>query len=125
MPDPEFYHDCLVASYEELYAAAIKLDPGRPRSAAVAAKAKIRSPKRERAVAVIRGKGQTVPKLRSANHLSTPAAISTPATTAKATLKAKTAPKKTAGKPKPRASATRLKATRRAITGTKPKLGRR
>ena len=30
MPDPERYHDCLVASYEELYAAAIKLGPGRP-----------------------------------------------------------------------------------------------
>ncbi len=50
MPDPERYHDCLVASYEELYAAAIKLGPGRPRNADVAAKAKIRSPKRKRTV---------------------------------------------------------------------------
>ena len=50
MPDPEFYHDCLVAAYEELYAAAIKLGTGKPRNAAIAAKARISSPKRARAV---------------------------------------------------------------------------
>ncbi len=61
MPDPEFYHDCLVAAYEELYAAAIKLGPGKPKSAAIAAKARIHSPKRARAVT--RGKGQATPKL--------------------------------------------------------------
>jgi len=93
MPDPEFYHDCLVAAYEELYAAAIKLGSGhRPNSAAVAAKAKIRSPKRTRAVA--RGKGQTRPKL-----LATKPPASKSGT-----------------------SATRLKATRRAAAKPTPKL---
>jgi len=48
MPKPELYHDCLVASYEELYAATAQLkQPVHTRnSAAVQAKAKIESPKR-------------------------------------------------------------------------------
>jgi hypothetical protein len=49
MPDPETYHDCLVASYEELYAAATaggrKTGKGKT---SVAAKAKIDSSKRKR-----------------------------------------------------------------------------
>ena len=65
MPDPERYHDCLVASYEELYAAAIKLEPGRQRNAAVAAKAKIRSPKRKRTVSKKSSKTSTAGKSRS------------------------------------------------------------
>jgi len=48
IPDPEFYHDCLVAAYEELYAAAVLDAQGRS-SKAVAAKAKIISPRRKRA----------------------------------------------------------------------------
>ena len=63
MPDPEFYHDCLVAAYEELYASAIALEPPRRKTAAVAAKAKIRSPKR--AQASTRTLGAVKPKLRS------------------------------------------------------------
>jgi len=63
MPDPEFYHDCLVAAYEELYAAAAKLEPARRKTAAVAAKAKIQSPKR--AQASNRPMGAVTPKLRS------------------------------------------------------------
>jgi len=42
MPDPEFYHDCLVASYDELYQAAA----GAPRAAGKPASAKV-SPKRQ------------------------------------------------------------------------------
>jgi WS/DGAT/MGAT family acyltransferase len=71
MPDPEFYHDCLVAAYEELYAAAAKLEPARRKTAAVAAKAKIRSPKR--AQAPIRSIGEVAPKLRSKTRASTDA----------------------------------------------------
>lgn len=60
MPDPEFYHDCLVGSYEEMYAAAAKLAP-RPAAskAEVAAKAKIKSPKRNNVAT------SSKPKLRS------------------------------------------------------------
>lgn len=49
MPNPELYHDCLVASYEELYAAtsALKLPANSAKAkAAVLAKAKVESPKR-------------------------------------------------------------------------------
>ena len=38
MPDPEFYHDCLVASYEELYRAALRGDAGKQTSADVSPK---------------------------------------------------------------------------------------
>ncbi len=38
MPDPEFYHDCLVASYEELYRAAVHSDPGKQAMAGVSPK---------------------------------------------------------------------------------------
>lgn len=68
MPDPEFYHDCLVAAYEELYAAATKLEPARRKTAAIAAKAKIQSPKR--AQAAIRPIGKVAPKLRSKTRSS-------------------------------------------------------
>jgi WS/DGAT/MGAT family acyltransferase len=44
MPDPEFYHDCLVASYQELQRAALRDDSGAHASADV-------SPKRRRTVA--------------------------------------------------------------------------
>jgi len=49
MPDPELYHDCLVASYEEMYAATTALtQPAKDAKAkaAVLAKAKIDSPRR-------------------------------------------------------------------------------
>ena len=44
MPDPEFYHDCLVAAYEELYAAATKLEPARRKTAAMRPKLKSNHP---------------------------------------------------------------------------------
>jgi diacylglycerol O-acyltransferase len=113
MPDPEFYHDCLVAAYEELYAAAIKLGPTPPKSAALAAKAKIQSPKR--AQSVTRRKGKATPKL----HKKTPA---TPSPTAKSSSKTKAKVKKRApAKPKAGA-ATRPKLGRRATGSAKPKL---
>ncbi len=46
MPDPEAYHDFLVASYEELYATALGLSGSRPADEAVAAKARISSSRR-------------------------------------------------------------------------------
>lgn len=66
MPDPEFYHDCLVASYEELYAAAVGSGDPRTLSAEVTAKAKIESPRRARSIN--RGPEHAVPKL----HANTP-----------------------------------------------------
>ena len=100
MPDPEFYHDCLVAAYEELYAAAIKLGPGKPKSAAVAAKARIRSPKRVRAVTGGKARTAAAPNRTTSTR----------------------AKKRTPGKPKSQTTTTRLKATRRATAKPKPKL---
>lgn len=88
MPDPERYHDCLVASYEELYAAAMKLKPGKP-TAAEKAKAKISSPKRKRVVEV-----KAKPKVK------TKAKAKTRAKTAKATAKKTPARKVAAAKKK-------------------------
>lgn len=45
MPDPEFYHDCLIAAYEELYTAARGTVKSRSKKGA-ATKAKVASPKR-------------------------------------------------------------------------------
>ena len=125
MPDPEFYHDCLVASYEELYAAATKLGPGRPRSAAVAAKAKIRSPKRKRGGS--RRTGKPVPKLkagiRTASGSTAASADKKPRAGSKApptaTLRAAARKRKPR---KPAAITTKVKATRRKTGTPKPKL---
>ena len=134
MPDPEYYHDCLVASYEELYAAAIKLGPGTPKNAAVAAKAKISSPRRERA---IDRPAPVVPKLRAAERPASgergkPGRKAGPGRvkkTAKKTRKTitrvpKTSPARKARQvsAKPGGSAVRLKAKRRATGAAKPKL---
>ncbi|CAA0087644.1 Putative diacyglycerol O-acyltransferase [Halioglobus japonicus] len=113
MPDPEFYHDCLVASYEELYSAAIKLGPPLPK-AAIAAKAKIRSPKRAKST---KRAGKAMPKLQ-ANK----AATVSPPTKAKSKAKAQ-AKKKPATKVKV-ASSVKKPAAAKAKT-TPPKIGRR
>jgi len=98
MPDPEFYHDCLVGAYEELYAATSKLGPAQASRAAIAAKAKIKSPKRKRAV------GSSVPKTRKTGT----------ATGGKAKARSggsgKPARRKTAGKKAPGKKATGKKA---------------
>lgn len=119
MPDPEFYHDCLVAAYEELYAAAIKLGPGRPKNAAVAAKAKIRSPKRKRA-------GKSVPKLKSSARTSKiDRAAKTPQKKTPAVTR--TSPRKATGalaeqKQPASAKAAKLRAKRRDKGVPRPKL---
>ena len=132
MPDPEFYHDCLVASYEELYAAAIKLGTVRAKSTAIAAKAKIKSPRRKRADAT---SPKSRPKIRSAQKKAGAAAN----TKKKAGTSAKTAVKKprtsnakgrtkaaaktkTAAKPLLRIASERPKAVRRTTGKPKPKL---
>ena len=97
IPDPEFYHDCLIASYEELYAQAVHLKPGSANSKAVAAKAKIKSPKRKRASD---GSGKVAPARPKSK------AASAKKTTAKVKGAAKTgARKKTAPKPKAKTNA--------------------
>jgi diacylglycerol O-acyltransferase / wax synthase len=98
MPDPELYHDSLVAAYEELYAAAIRLGPGKPKSAAIAAKAKISSPKRVRASTKARTPVASNKTTGSGTKKRIPIAPQSPTTT------------------------TRLKATRRATAKPKPKL---
>jgi diacylglycerol O-acyltransferase len=133
MPDPEFYHDCLVEAYEELYAAAIKLGPGVPKNAALAAKAKIRSPKRERAIH--RGKGPAMPNETPAAaadvHAATAIANARPPA-AKKTRPARKPPaakratgaahKRPAVKSSSQRAAPRPKAVRRNTGTPKPKL---
>ncbi|NND68653.1 MAG: DUF1298 domain-containing protein, partial [Halioglobus sp.] len=109
MPDPEFYHDLLVASYEEMYAAAIKLGKLKAGKADVAAKAKIKSPKRKRAV------GESRPK----------SAAGSKKTKAKAAGKKKAAAK---GKAAPRNSQGSKAAARKAPAAkqtARPKAARR
>ena len=96
MPDPENYHDFLVASYEELHGAAV--GPGSARKRATAA-LKVVSPKRSNGARARPG-GASRPK-------------------AKTTSKAKA---KAIEKAKPKAKAKRkLKAAVKPKTGTKPK----
>jgi WS/DGAT/MGAT family acyltransferase len=125
IPDPELYHDCLVASYEELYAAATRLGPGRPRSAAVAAKAKIRSPKRKRGSS--RRTGKPVPKLKAGKR---PASGSTAATSGKkrgagSRIPTKATARATAKGQKPQrptVATGKIRAQRRETETPKPKL---
>jgi WS/DGAT/MGAT family acyltransferase len=120
IPDPELYHDCLVASYEELYAAAVldgKKAAGRDK--AVAAKAKIRSPRRKR----VKGepaapKKKTTAKRKPTAKTKTTAKRKVPAK-AKAPAKSKTAAKrKTTAKAK---TAAKRKAPAKAKTAAKRK----
>ncbi|MCB1842347.1 MAG: wax ester/triacylglycerol synthase family O-acyltransferase [Halioglobus sp.] len=129
MPDPEFYHDCLVGAYEELYAAAIALGAVNARAAGVAAKAKISSPKRQRPV------GSSTPKNRrpaaaatrkSASKKASPSASSRASTTtAKKKAKTRTAKAASAGRKKAgkaKTPAARPKAKRRAAPRARPKV---
>ena len=117
MPDPELYHDCLVESYEALYAAAHKLaQPKRGKTAAadVKAKAKIATPKRKRADAAAKPKSASKRK-------------AAPKAAAKSKAKASKAKKPTAAKPKAKAKAktTRAKAKTTKSAPTRPKATRR
>jgi WS/DGAT/MGAT family acyltransferase len=109
MPDPEFYHDCLVASYEELYAAAVSSGGTQTMSAEVTAKAKIESPKRARSIN--RGQEHAVPKL----HANTPASQRPPV---KSRPVAKTA---SGSKKRPPASTPKAKSTAKRSSGGKAK----
>ena len=100
MPDPEFYHDCLVAAYEDLYTAAGRLQPAGKRKAARTGNAKIKSPKREK---------------RTGRASSDKAA---PAAGRKATAKATSPAKKSARKRKP-ATKTPAKAARKTTASKK------
>ncbi len=135
MPDPEFYHDCLVASYEELYAAADQVGTRQAQEcgncrqsqdSVAQASAGCHSRNRPGNSKAAR---QNSPHFESRNEIR-------PATAAKATVAArvKVAPKKdvsakakkrTPGKkPKSGIAATRLKATRRSTAKPTPKLKR-
>jgi WS/DGAT/MGAT family acyltransferase len=115
MPDPETYHDCLVASYEEVYAAATargrKVGKGQT---SVAAKAKIDSPKRKkkpasRAATKAKAKSRRKPAAKAASTAKKKKARSTTKASAKSSAKnaktaksakaTKAAPKRRRGKP--------------------------
>ena len=122
MSDPEFYHDCLVASYEELYGAAINMGTLRAKSTDIAAKAKIKSPRRKRASAATR---KSRPKNASIQKKAVKKAklIAKKPLTAKAPRGIKAAAKKkVAARPSIRAAATRPKVIRRESGSPKPKL---
>lgn len=138
IPDPEFYHDCLVASYEELYAAAVK-DSRKAKSKAVAAKAKIQSPRRKRAAEEPKGQNKKAKKqvrktakptvkAKAAAKSKAKAPAKKPAVARKAAAaapKAKTRAKRKAPAKRKVASKTvpaRPKAKRRAASKSKPKL---
>jgi diacylglycerol O-acyltransferase len=104
MPDPEFYHDCLVASYEEMYAAAIKLAPVVAGKSPVAAKAKIKSPKRQRMV------GSSKPKTASSKSKSKTTKSKTKAKRKKGLVKKEAPAKKTAATKKKTRSAKKIAA---------------
>lgn len=120
MPDPEFYHDCLVAAYEDLYAAATRLGPGKPKSAAVAAKAKISSPKRKRGGN--RRPGKPVPKLKAKTATSSGGKKTRARQDAPKAATAPRAAAKQVKSDKPTVGATRVKAQRRNDATPKPKL---
>ena len=137
IPDPEFYHDCLVAAYEELYAAAVLDAQGRS-SKAVAAKAKIISPRRKRAADGTAPKAKTKAKAKAKAKKASRAANSTAAKrkapagrkqVAKAPAKRKAAAKsKAPAKRKAVTSAAKAKAKVKAAgkaTPTRPKVKRR
>jgi len=113
MPDPERYHDCLIAAYEELYAAAMKLGPRAAPSAAVAAKAKIESPKRQRAV------GSSRPRSRGAAGPAGSRRKSGSPGSRTASAKRDTAGTTRSAPKKNRATARKSGATRRTAPGAK------
>lgn len=142
MPDPEFYHDCLVASYEELYAAATASPAGAATGKSAAAKARIETPRRKRAVAAAKSpasKATVKSKAKSKTSRTGTAAKAKTAAKSKAKRKSKsgstaksraasktksaaTGKSKAPAKRKVKATAARPKAKRRAAAKAKPKL---
>ena len=127
MPDPAFYHECLVASYEELYAAAMGLLPsGQGKSAAVAAKARIKSPKRKtpskaKVKTAVKSKAPAKRKTPSKAKVKTAVKSKAPAKR-KATTRTKVKAVAKSRAPAKAKAATRPKATRRVAGKAKPKL---
>ena len=124
MPDPEFYHDCLVASYEELYAAATE---NLPASKAVRARAKIDAPKRKPADAGTKAKTKSRPAARKKTPTTAPAkkkatAKKKAAIKKKAPAKKKAAIKKKAATKKKAPIVRKPAARRKAPAKVKPKL---
>ena len=133
IPDPEFYHDCLIASYENLYAEAVlEGDRARARDAALAAKARIKSPRRKRADGEAAAKSpagsKTAGKKTAGKKATTrkKTAAKKPAAKRKAPAKARTAGKRKASvrkaPVKSRTTASRPKARRKAAAKARPKL---
>ena len=147
IPDPEFYHDCLVASYEELYAATRALIPGKSKGTkAEAAKATAKTDRRGRADSGVKAKPKKatakrkakakVVKKKSAGVKAKAAAK--PKTQAKPKAKVKTQAKpkakvktkaKAAAKPKAKAKAkakpkakAKAKASSKKKTAARPKV---
>ena len=119
MPDPELYHDCLVESYEALYAEALKLAQpasGKKAKADVKAKAKIATPKRKRAAVAAK------PKAAAKAVSGKPKA----GATAKKTKAKTAAPKKSAAaKPKAKAKTGRAQVKTTKSGAPRPKATRR
>ena len=139
VPDPESYHDCLVASYEELYAAATAAVRNGAAQGKAAARATIKSPKRqqpaagatEQAAVKTRAKAKTDTAPKAKTKTKTKAKAKAKAKTTakvKAKVKVKTKAKpaaKSAARPKRKAKAAtaRPSSTRRAAAGkARPKL---
>ncbi|MEM1111166.1 MAG: wax ester/triacylglycerol synthase family O-acyltransferase [Pseudomonadota bacterium] len=144
---PSFYHDCLIASYEELYAAATALAaPPKASRAEVAAKAKIDSPRRQRkttgkasgrtggaskAKAKAKAKATATAKAKAAAGKKARSKAAAKSTTKKAPARKKAAPRrkaapsaKTATKRKAKASA-KPRAVATTKTPARPKAARR
>ncbi len=135
MPDPEFYHDCLVDSYEALFDAVVgaatakkpaKVDASRRQRADAKAKAAAKTPgKKQPAKKKAPSRKKTSAKKATAATGKVPAKKKAPAKKAAAKKKAP-AKKKTAAKRKPATSkkkaAVARKATRRAATKARPKV---
>jgi len=135
MPDPEFYHDCLVAAYEETYAAIIPLQPKTVKAKELAAKAKIKTPRRRRGLKEVKPKTarkkapKSKPETGSKTKLKKKAgAKSAAASATRANSKAKSSAKpkaKVAAKGKTRSSSVKTKrSAAKSATVAKPKVKR-
>ena len=134
MPDPELYHDCLVESYEELYAAATqsagkgktqskaKVDASR-RKRAEDAKPKVKAKTKTKAKAKAPAKKKAAAKakapVKKKAATKTPAQKKSPAKK-KAAAKRKTAPKKAVPKKAP--ASKKAPAKRKAAAKARPKV---
>jgi hypothetical protein len=142
IPDPELYHDCLVQSYEELHAATVDPKSTSKNTKAVAARARIDTPRRKRVqaeqpatgskpskkkkAAATKAKVAKTAKRKAAGKAAAKvnsAAAGTAKSKAKAKTRAKTATtarRKTPAKAKAKAAAKRKAPTKvRSKAGTK------